>query len=375
MAGPRRILCLIGTRPEAIKMAPVVLALRAAGFARVTVLGTGQHRDMARQALSLFGIDLDVDLDVMQPDQSLAGLAARVLARLDAYLAAAPQDMILVQGDTTSVMAGAMAGFCRRIPVGHVEAGLRTHDIDRPFPEEMNRRIASLASALHFAPTAGARDNLLREGVAPSAIHVTGNTVIDALLAVARQQPACDLPIAPGRRLVLVTAHRRETLGEKLRAISRAVLDLHARFPDVEFAWPVHPNPRVAAVVRPLLGGLDRVHLVPPADYDRFVGLLLRASLVLTDSGGVQEEAPALGRPVLVLREETERPEAVEAGVARLVGTDRRRIVAAASALLDDPAEAARMTRGGSPFGDGQAAARIAALCRCALVAPAMAAE
>lgn len=364
-----RILCLVGTRPECIKMAPVITALAATDWAEPVVVSTGQHREMTRQILDLFDIAIDHDLDVMRPDQTLAGLSSRIFSKLDPLLAKEHFDLVLVQGDTTSVMVSGLAAFYRQIAVGHVEAGLRTHDLMRPFPEELNRRIAGLVTNLHFAPTESASANLLRENVDPEFVHVTGNTVIDALLAIADSDPACDYPSVPGRRLVLVTAHRRENFGQPIIDICAAIADLHDRHPDLEFVYPVHPNPNVQGPVRAALGALERVHLLPPADYQDLVGLMKRSHLVLTDSGGIQEEAPALGKPVLVLRDETERPEAVSAGVAKLVGSNRDRIVAAAETLLGDPEAYARMARGASPYGDGKAAGRIVDACRDFLVA------
>lgn len=364
MKSRARILGIVGTRPECIKMAPVILALRDAQFASVTVVSTGQHRDMTRETLATFNVEVDHDLKVMVPNQTLAGLSSRVFSELDAFLEAEPQDLIVVQGDTTSVMIGSLAAFYRRIPIGHVEAGLRTHDLRRPFPEELNRVVTSLVSAMHFAPTEGARINLLKAGVSSRAVHVTGNTVIDALKLIAASAPPCAYPISPGRRLVLVTAHRRENFGLPLEHICDAIVSLLDRFPDIEFVYPVHPNPNVAGPVTIRLAGLDRVHLIPPATYTALVSLMQRAYLILTDSGGIQEEAPALGKPVLVLRSETERPEAVEAGAARVVGTDAERIIAAVSQLLTDDVAYRKMTTAGSPYGDGRAAGRIAALCR-----------
>lgn len=360
----KRVLCLVGTRPECIKMAPVIKALRQSNWADAVVVSTGQHRELVAQILGIFAIAIDHDLDVMQPDQSLAGLSSRIFAKLDPLLVDAPYDLMLVQGDTTSVMVAALAAFYRQIPVGHVEAGLRTHDLMRPFPEELNRRVAGLVSNLHFAPTLSSSNNLLREHVDPSTIHITGNTVIDALLDVAARDLPCGYPSAPDRKLILVTAHRRENFGAPLLEICEAIRDLHDRYTELEFVYPVHPNPNVREPVYATLGNLDRMHLVPPADYEVLVALMRNAFAILTDSGGIQEEAPALGKPVLVLRDETERPEAVDAGVTRLVGPHRERIVAAIEQLITDDAEYARMARGGSPYGDGQAAGRIAEICR-----------
>ena len=368
----RRVVCVIGTRPEAIKMAPVVAALRRSGWAEARVLLTGQHRELADSALAFFGIRPDVDLDLMRPGQTPADLAARTLVALDAALAREAPAAVLAQGDTTTVLATALACFYARVPFGHVEAGLRTGRLDAPFPEEGHRAVAGRLASVHFAPTASARDNLLREGVDPATVHVTGNTVIDALLEAARLAPGFDDGRPPGGRLLLVTAHRRDSFGAPLRRVCRAVATLHDRFPDVGVLWPVHPNPSVRPVVEAALGGLPRVRLCGPLPYGAFVAALSGSDLVLTDSGGVQEEAPALGKPVLVLRSESERPEAVAAGVARLVGTDPHAIVREASRLLTDPAAYRVMARGASPYGDGRAAPRVVdALARALGVEPA----
>lgn len=363
----KHIVCIVGTRPEGIKMAPVIRALRKEPWARVTVLSTAQHRDLLDQVLSLFDIEPDVDLDIMRANQSLSELTSRLLTALDGAFATLEPDVVLAQGDTTTVMAAALSAFYRRIPFGHVEAGLRTHDMDNPFPEEMNRLVAGHLARWHFVPTVTSRDNLLREGIAPDAIHVTGNTVIDALLEVASSDHPLEVPLDPTRRLVLLTAHRRENFGEPLRDVCRAVLQLVERYPDIEVLYPVHPNPNVQDAVRALLGGQPRIHLCRPLDYAPFVEAQKRAYLILTDSGGVQEEAPALGKPVLVLRSETERPEAANEGVVMLVGTDAARIVVEASRLLDDPAAYRAMARGISPYGDGEAASRIASVLRDSL--------
>jgi UDP-N-acetylglucosamine 2-epimerase (non-hydrolysing) len=344
-------------------MAPVIKALQKETWADPVVVSTGQHREMTHQILSLFDIRIDHDLDVMVPNQTLSGLSSRIFAKLDPVLESGKFDLILVQGDTTSVMVASLAAFYRRIPVGHVEAGLRTHDIERPFPEELNRVITGLVTKLHFAPTARARDNLLNEGKPAQSVHVTGNTVVDALLDVANRDFPCAFPTRPDRRLVLVTAHRRENFGEPILEICEALRELHDRFPDLEFVYPVHPNPNIREPVYQSLGNLERVHLTAPADYQDLIMLMKRSVIILTDSGGIQEEAPALGKPVLVLRDETERPEAVEAGVAKLVGANHKRIVQEATRLLTDEASYASMARAGSPYGDGQAARRIVALC------------
>jgi UDP-N-acetylglucosamine 2-epimerase (non-hydrolysing) len=364
-APPRRtVLCIVGTRPEAIKMAPVVLSLRREPWARVRVLATAQHREMLDQVLEIFDIRPDVDLDIMQADQKLPELTARLVTALDDSLARENPDVVLAQGDTTTVLAAALASFYRRIPFAHVEAGLRTLDRNYPFPEEMNRALAGQLALLHFAPTETSRRNLLREGIPSSSIHVTGNTVIDALLHVAAQEIPVGVDLDAGKRLVLVTAHRRENFGAGLLDICRALRALADGHPDVQVLYCVHPNPNVSRPVRRELQGHPRILLCPPLHYGPFVSAMKRSYLILTDSGGVQEEAPALGKPVLVLRAETERPEAVAEGVARLVGTSSERILAEARRLLDDPAAYAAMARGASPYGDGRAAERIVSVLR-----------
>ena len=342
-------------------MAPVIRSLQAAPWAVCRVLLTAQHRELVDTVLDFFGIAPDVDLNVMRPGQTLVDLTARLLGSVAETLTRERPDMVLAQGDTTTVLATALASFYQRVPFGHVEAGLRTGRLDAPFPEEANRVVAGHLSALHFAPTPAARTNLLREGIDPTAVVVTGNTVIDALLETARRDLPIGVELDPTARLVLVTAHRRDSFGEPLRRICRAVAELHSRHPDIQFLWPVHPNPSVRPVVESLLGQLPRVKLCEPLAYGSFVSALKRSFLVLTDSGGVQEEAPALARPVLVLRSESERPEAVSAGVARLVGTDSRLIVDEADRLLNDPSAYRAMARGASPYGDGQASGRIVA--------------
>ncbi len=363
-SGARTVLCVVGTRPECVKMGPVIAALKAQPWCRALVVSTGQHRELVSQTLGIFGIAPDVDLDLMEPNQTLASLTGRILHRFDAVLVESKPDLVLVQGDTTTVMACAMGSFYRNVPVGHVEAGLRTNDLRNPFPEEFNRRAAGLLASIHFAPTAGARANLLAEGVHADRVHVTGNTVIDALLDVtSRRDLTSAYPRYPSNRLILMTSHRRENFGEPLRNICQAVVMLVDLFPDVEIVYPVHPNPNVRDVVMSMLGGRDRIHLIDPVDYLDLAGLLKRCDVVLTDSGGIQEEAPALGKPVLVLRAETERPEAVQSGVARLVGTDRDNIIKEASRVLEDRAVYQELSRGASPYGDGQAAGRVARLC------------
>lgn len=363
MAKPRilrpRVLCLVGTRPEAIKMAPVVRALVARDALEVRLVLTGQHPHLAAAALASFGLVAERDLGVMQPGQGLNATLGRLLLALDPLLAEAPPALVLAQGDTTTVMAAALACFHRGIPFAHVEAGLRTGDVQNPFPEEFYRQSATRLARLHFAPTAGARSALLREGVAEAAIHVTGNTVVDALLETAGRLPPAPLPARPR---VLLTLHRRESFGAPAARVFRAVLALCARLPELEVVYPVHPNPAIRAAAEATFAGHPQLRLLPPLDYPDLVAALRGARLALTDSGGLQEEAPALGVPVLVLRTQTERPEALAMGAARLVGTDTARILAEATRLLRDPVAHAAMARGVSPYGDGRAAARIAAI-------------
>jgi UDP-N-acetylglucosamine 2-epimerase (non-hydrolysing) len=361
-----RVLSVFGTRPEAVKMAPVVQELKRTPGVEAKVCVTAQHRQMLDQVLGLFAIQPDVDLDLMQEDQSLAELSAAIFTHLDPVLERMRPDWILVQGDTTTVAVASLLAYYRRIRVGHVEAGLRTHDKWQPFPEEINRRVAGVVADLHFAPTEWARRNLLGEGVPEASVVVTGNPVIDALQVVAaRPEPAEVTSLLDGlgidghgKRLILVTAHRRENFGSPLENICAALQDLAGRG-DVEILYPVHLNPNVQEPVHRRLGGTAHITLLPPQDYLPLVHLLKHASLVLTDSGGIQEEAPAFGVPVLVLRAVTERPEGVEAGVLRLVGTATETILAEASRLLDDPAAYAGMARAVNPFGDGHAAGRI----------------
>jgi len=355
----RRIACVIGTRPEAIKMAPVIQRLRREPWCDCLVILSAQHRELADQVLELFGIRPDDDLAVMRANQTLAGLTSRLIERFDEALARLRPDALLAQGDTTTSMVAALCSFYQRVPFGHVEAGLRTGKLYGPFPEEMNRLVAARVARWHFAPTDEARRNLLREGIAPESVLVTGNTVIDALLDVAAR--CSEPPLPRGLRLVLVTAHRRENFGAPFENVCRAIRHLADTRPDVQFLYPVHPNPNVKDFALRTLGSHPRIHLTEPLDYCAFVAAMKHAHFILTDSGGVQEEAPALGKPVLVLRQETERPEAVAAGVVRLVGTDFERIVAESTRLLDDSAHYASMAHGVSPYGDGRAAQRIVA--------------
>lgn len=355
----QKVLCIVGTRPEAIKMAPVILALKNEPWANVRILVTAQHRHMLDQVLNFFGIEPDIDLDIMRSDQTLTILTARLLLDLDGALQAERPDAVLVQGDTTTVMAVSLACFYHRIPIGHIEAGLRTWDMHNPFPEEANRVIAGRFAHWHFAPTQSSRRNLLREGVADANIVVTGNTVIDALLMTAAKDPELGIELDPKKRLVLITSHRRENFGEPFRDICRAIYTLAAGNPQVQFLYPVHPNPNVKNVAQEVLTNCPNIHLCQPLDYAPFVAAMKRAYIIISDSGGVQEEAPALGKPVLVLRDATERPEAVEEGVVKLVGTDHDRIVDEAQRLLDDERAYNEMARGVSPYGDGRSAERI----------------
>ncbi len=364
----KRILVAIGTRPEAIKMAPVVLALHQQEWADVRVMATAQHRQMLDQVLETFSIRPHIDLDMMRPNQTLPELTARLIVKLDVVLETEKPDVVLVQGDTTTVLAVALASFYRRVPVGHVEAGLRTGDMQNPFPEEMNRVLAGNLSRWHFAPTKRARDNLLREGFPTQDVHVTGNTVIDALKQVVALQPEMGLELDASRRVVLMTAHRRENFGAPFEEICQAVRDVVEQRPDLQILYPVHPNPNVLETARRILGGHPRIKLCEPLEYEPFIAAMMRADFILTDSGGVQEEAPALGKPVLVLRNETERPEALEEGVVRLVGTSRGVIQSEMMRLLDDEAAYRSMAKGVSPYGDGCASGRIADILRRDLV-------
>lgn len=355
----RKIICVVGTRPEAIKMAPVILTLREQRWANVRVLATSQHRQMLDQVLALFNIKPHIDLNIMQPNQTLPELTSRLITKLDNCLSIESPDVMLAQGDTTTVMVAALSAFYKKIPFGHVEAGLRTGNIYNPFPEEMNRAIAGKLAYWHFAPTESAKKNLIDEAIHEKNIYVTGNTVIDSLLDVSSR---CDLykpKITTGKRMVLVTAHRRENFGAPLERVCKAILTLVKRNTDIEVIYPVHPNPNVRKTVVKILGSYPRIKLCDPWDYLSFVAAMKYAYLILSDSGGVQEEAPALGKPVLVLRNETERPEAVNEGVVKLVGTDYEKIISETQRLLDDENAYREMALGASPYGDGLASKRI----------------
>ncbi|NQZ96672.1 MAG: UDP-N-acetylglucosamine 2-epimerase (non-hydrolyzing) [Myxococcales bacterium] len=354
-----RILCSIGTRPEAIKMAPVILALRAHPEADVRVLATAQHRELLDEVLDLFDIRPDIDLDLMEHDQKLPELTARLITPIDEVLERERPDIMLAEGDTTTVFVSALAAFYRSIPFGHVEAGLRTGKLGVPFPEEMNRTLTSRLARWHFAPTQTAAASLRNEGVPADRIHITGNPVIDALLMTAEMGLPLHVDLDPKRRLVLVTAHRRENFGAPFLQVCRALRTLADRNPDIEILYPVHPNPNVVGVAARELAAHPRIKLCDPLPYGSFITAMKRSTLILTDSGGVQEEAPSLAKPVLLLRSETERPEAVAAGVVKLVGPVHDRIVSEAERLLRDEDAYKEMARGVSPYGDGKAAARI----------------
>jgi len=376
----RTVSVIFGTRPEAIKLAPVVLALRADPRFRCDVCVSAQHREMLDQVLEVFGIVPETDLDLMTPNQTLEGLTARAVESVGRYLAEREPDLVLVQGDTTTTFCAALAAFYHHVEVGHVEAGLRTGNLQSPWPEEANRVLTTRLTALHFAPTATNRDNLLREGVDPARIVVTGNTVVDALflaLDKVRARPPAVPGLAPelaapgGPPLVLITGHRRENFGAGFESICNAIARLARRFPGTAFVYPVHLNPNVRRPVDRILRTADtpNVHLIEPLAYLPFVAMMHRSTLILSDSGGVQEEAPSLGKPVLVMRDTTERPEAVIAGTVKLVGTDEETIVAETSRLLEDPAAYEAMARAHNPYGDGKATGRILEACAAFLAA------
>ena len=368
-----KVLSVFGTRPEAIKMAPVVIALQADPRFESRVCVTAQHRQMLDQVLELFGITPDRDLDLMQPGQDLFDVTSRVLLAMRDVIREERPDVVLVQGDTTTCFAAALAAFYENVPVGHVEAGLRTGNLRAPFPEEANRAMVSRIATLHFAPTEWSRQNLLREGIPDSAIHVTGNTVIDALLMVRDKVLAADQArwcahfgselfariTDPSRKLIVVTGHRRENFGQGFVGLCTAIRDLAQAHRDWDFVYPVHLNPNVQQPVLSILGDQANVELIAPQDYEPFVWLMVQSDLILTDSGGIQEEAPSLGKPVLVMRETTERPEAVKAGTVRLVGTSRESISTSVIMFLTDPLEHASMGANSNPYGDGLSASRI----------------
>ena len=376
-----KVLTVFGTRPEAIKMATLVTRLQAAPGVVSRLCVTAQHRQMLDQVLDLFELRPDHDLDIMKPGQDLTSITAGILEALRGVYAAERPDVVLVHGDTTTTFAATLAAYYQRIAVGHVEAGLRTHDLYSPWPEEANRRLTGALARWHFAPTETARDNLLREAVPAGQVFVTGNTVIDSLLAVRDRigaSPALAQELAgrftflrPGARLLLVTGHRRESFGPGFERICAAIAQLAARYPDADVVYPVHLNPNVREPVGRLLSGIPNVHLIEPLDYLPFVYLMTRSTLILTDSGGIQEEAPSLGKPVLVMRDTTERPEAVAAGTVALVGTDTGRIVGTAAHLLDDADAYRRMSVAHNPYGDGRACERIVDILQTSLRAAA----
>ncbi len=362
-----KALFVFGTRPEAIKLAPLVGAMQKSPGFNVRVCVTAQHRQMLDQVLRIFGIKPDYDLNVMTQGQTLFQITSRIISGMEEVLLAEKPDVLVVQGDTTTTSTAALAAYYTRTPVAHVEAGLRTHNKFAPFPEEINRRITSVIADFHFAPTEWARQNLLNEGIPPKMVHVTGNTVIDALFHVVdsvRKSGAAFESLFDGidfsQRTVLITGHRRENFGTGFRNICNAIAQLAGQFKDVRFIYPVHLNPNVQEPVNSILKGIPNIHLIPPLDYEPFIYAMDRSYIVLTDSGGVQEEAPSLGKPVLVMRDTTERPEGVEAGTVRLVGTDPKKIIESAHALLTDRNEYERMSGVKNPYGDGKASQRIA---------------
>jgi UDP-N-acetylglucosamine 2-epimerase (non-hydrolysing) len=359
----QRVMLVFGTRPEAIKMAPLAVALAAEPWCEAIVCATAQHREMLDQVLSFFGVVADEDLALLQPGQTLSQLTARALTALEPVMASRQPHAVVVQGDTTSTMIGALSAFYHQVPVVHLEAGLRTDNPLSPFPEEINRRLTGQLATLHLAATAQARDNLLRDGVTADRITITGNTVIDALhVAVTREEPYGDEALETvhdsGKRVVLVTAHRRESWGEGMASIGRALATLAQQFPDVEFVFPIHRNPVVRDAIVPLVTTHCNVTICEPLPYGAFARLMNHSTIVLTDSGGVQEEAPSLGKPVLVMRDNTERPEAVRAGTAKLTGTNEARIVSEVTTLLTDQHAYDVMAQAHNPYGDGRAVAR-----------------
>ncbi len=365
----RKVAVVFGTRPEAIKLAPVIGALKADDRFDCRVCVTAQHRGMLDQVLRVFQITPERDLNLMQPNQTLAELTAKAITGIDSYLKAERPDIVLVQGDTTTVFCAALAAFYNRVPVGHVEAGLRTHNLYSPWPEEANRLIATRLSSMHFAPTCRSRQNLLNEGIDAGAIHVTGNTVIDALLFAAdviRQDKTIQERLArqfsfldQAKRIVLVTGHRRENFGEGFENICLALKDIAEKHADVNLLYPVHLNPNVQEPVMRILGKTGNIHLIEPVEYLPFVYLMNRSYIIITDSGGVQEEAPSLGKPVLVVRETTERPEAVDAGTVKLVGTNRGKIISEVEKLLEEKSAYEAMSFAHNPYGDGRSSQRI----------------
>jgi UDP-N-acetylglucosamine 2-epimerase (non-hydrolysing) len=360
-----KILVAFGTRPEIIKLAPVILELRKRPeIYRTSLLATAQHRGLLDQMLGIFGLEPDLDLNIMKPNQSLEALTTVLMKKVSRVLSEIKPDLLLIQGDTTTVMMAGLAAFYKRIPVGHIEAGLRTWDIYNPFPEEVNRRVISVLGTYHFAPTRGAARNLRREGIPPSRVFITGNTVVDALNYMGKKVEGRSLPVRldPERRLILVTAHRRENFGKPFESICWALKEIAREHRDVEIVYPVHPNPNIKDTAERILSRVESVQLISPLNYLDFLGLMKKAYLILTDSGGVQEEAPTFQKPVLVLRKVTERPEGIKSGLARLVGTDKDKIVGETRRLLNDKKKYMEMAGRKNPYGDGKAARRIVAI-------------
>ncbi len=364
----KKIVCVIGTRPEAIKMAPVILALKKETWVKPVLIATAQHRQMLDQVLKLFNIVPDYDLNAMTPNQTLPTLTAKLLVQLDEIFSSISPDAVLAQGDTTTVMATALASFYRKLPFGHIEAGLRTGDLMNPFPEEANRVITGHLARWHFAPTMSSLNNLLREGISRDNVYVTGNTVIDSLLDVAKREIESSIDVPIGKRLILLTSHRRENFGGPFQEICKAIRFIADSYSDVHILYPVHPNPNIKEIAYRELSDHERISLCEPLEYGPFISIMKRAYIILSDSGGVQEEAPALGKPVLVLRSETERPEAVEEGVVRLVGPIRDNIIKEVSTLLEDKGAYGAMARGVSPYGDGKASSRIVDILKYSLI-------
>ncbi len=353
-----KICCVIGTRPEIIKMAPIIHELEKHSHFRVDIINTAQHRDLLDNMLEIFDIEPTFDLNIMKDNQTLNSLTGRLLLELEPIISRNKYDMVIAQGDTTTTLVAAQTAFYYKIPFAHVEAGLRSYNIYHPYPEEANRVMVTPLTSLHFSPTDCERDNLMKEGVDPSRIFVTGNTVIDSLLHFAKKDTPLPFSV-DGKRLLLVTMHRRESFGDPLREIFASFKTLTQQFPDIEIVYPTHPNPNVRQACEEILNGVDRIHLIEPLQYDVFVSLMKHAYLILTDSGGIQEEAPALDKPVIILRELTERPLVVSEGMGVLVGSNKDKIVSVTSELLTNPSKYHSMQKGRSPYGDGQASRRI----------------
>ncbi len=353
-----RVACIIGTRPEVIKMAPVIVALKSSGF-DVVVVNTAQHRQLLDDMLKMFNIVPDIDMNIMQENQSLATLTGNLFIKMEEIFNRMQFDCVIAQGDTTTTLVAAQVAFYHKIPFGHVEAGLRSYNMYQPFPEEMNRVFVSKIATWHFAPTEQEKENLLAEGISATNIAVTGNTVIDSLYESISRDTPIPYPLPENKRVILVTLHRRESFGEPIRNIFSALIELTNKFNDIEIMYPVHPNPNVQLIAKEMLADRPGIQLLPPLSYDVFVSLMKRSTLIMSDSGGLQEEAPALNKPILVLREVTERPLIIELGLGLLVGSDKQKIIESATKLLTDPAEYQAMQRNLSPYGDGHAAGRI----------------